>query len=67
MVFICYLLNVIFILNQSMKSEAQIMFGPGDCIGDLEMIDECERMHTFITRCMYKIIIICSLYRCVMT
>ncbi|KAL7728905.1 hypothetical protein ACLKA6_004244 [Drosophila palustris] len=36
--------------TKSKKPEGKIMFGPGDCIGDLEMTEECSRLHTFISR-----------------
>ncbi|XP_034486169.1 uncharacterized protein LOC117790733 [Drosophila innubila] len=37
-------------ISNKLVSEGKIMFGPGDCIGDLEMTEECNRIHTFITR-----------------
>ncbi|XP_030381888.1 uncharacterized protein LOC115629547 [Scaptodrosophila lebanonensis] len=31
------------------ESKVETIFGPGDCIGDVEIVENCYRTHTFIT------------------
>ncbi|XP_062123937.1 uncharacterized protein LOC133837265 [Drosophila sulfurigaster albostrigata] len=37
-------------MSTTKKSGGEIMFGPGDYIGDVELLEECDRIHTFRTK-----------------
>jgi len=51
------LLQVFLIFLQSTKKTSMIseaIIGPGDWIGDVELLENCPRLYTYVTTCMLK-------------
>jgi len=34
-----------------MEDVPEAIFGPGDCFGDVEMVEDCPRMNTYTAMC----------------
>ncbi|KRF78599.1 uncharacterized protein [Drosophila virilis] len=45
-------------LSKKMESKGEIIFGPGDCIGDVAMLEDCTRTHTFITTSQCELLVL---------
>ncbi|XP_064554403.1 uncharacterized protein LOC135439600 isoform X3 [Drosophila montana] len=45
-------------LSRKLASKGEIIFGPGDCIGDVAMLEDCTRTHTFITTSQCELLVL---------
>ncbi|XP_030564223.1 uncharacterized protein LOC115765011 isoform X2 [Drosophila novamexicana] len=44
--------------SKKLVSKGEIIFGPGDCIGDVAMVEDCTRTHTFITTSQCELLVL---------